>query len=265
MKKALVITVLLLAGLVGCSRVPEAETQIEESVQVDSVVDLLVETQPIPIEPELSKDEKHDNKVEIPVRNEVVAPEPEVIPEEEPLLPQGGKTVEQSPVVNNPVQVDPPVEDAESPVIEAPTSTPELTSAPQPEQPTEEQESYDTEEVEAEEPIEEIQETIDSNAIAAYARSYAASLGFVIDTSLGQGNSGYYPPDYRPLNTMQDGYNAAVGLVAATKNQLNSRFSAEHSGVLVDEAYGLVRANCQVIFSHTDAVGDWYYIYVFYG
>lgn len=229
------------------------------------MVVLPVETQPTPIEPEIGKDEKHDNKVEIPVRNEVVTPEPEVIPKEAPLLPQGGGDVEQTPEFNKPVQVEPPVEDAEPPVVETPVSTPELTDTPQTEEPAEEQESNSVEEVKAEEPIEEIQETIDSNAIAVCARSYAASLGFVIDTSLGQGNSGYYPPDYRPLNTMQDGYNAAVGLVAATKNQLNSRFSAEHSGVLVDEAYGLVRANCQVIFSHTDAVGDWYYIYVFYG
>ncbi len=265
MKKALVITVLLLAGLVGCGRVPEAEPQIGEIVQVDSVVDLPVETQPTPTGPEISKDEKYGNKVEIPVRNEVVTPEPEVIPKEAPLLPQGGGAVEQAPVVNVPAQGEPTVEDPEPPVVEATTSTPELTDTPHTEEPAEEQESNRVEEVEAEEPIEEIQEAIDSNAIAAYARAYAASLGFVIDTSLGQGNSGYYPPDYRPINTMQDGYNAAVGLVAATKNQLNSRFSAEHSGVLVDEAYGLVRANCQVVFSHTDAVGDWYYIYVFYG
>ena len=64
---------------------------------------------------------------------------------------------------------------------------------------------------------------------------------------------------------MQDSLDAAIGLVAATKNQLNSRFSTEHSDVLVEGANGLARVNCQVVFSHSDELGDWYYIYVFYG
>ncbi len=106
---------------------------------------------------------------------------------------------------------------------------------------------------------------IDTGAIESYAGSYAASLGFVIDHSLGKGNSGYYPPDYRPLLTTSDGYGPAAGLVSATKNQLNSRFSSEKSDVLVEGAYGLARMNCLVEYSHTDELGDWYYIYVFYG
>ena len=59
--------------------------------------------------------------------------------------------------------------------------------------------------------------------------------------------------------------NAAVGLVSATKNQLNSRFSEERCETLVEGAYGLARVNCQVVYSHTDELGDWYYTYVFYG
>ena len=106
---------------------------------------------------------------------------------------------------------------------------------------------------------------IDPTAIEAYARSYAQSLGFVIDTSMGKGNSGYYSPEYRPLSSTQEGCSAAVGITNATKNQLNSRFSTEHCDVLVPDAYGYVRYNCLVEYSHTDELGDWYYIYVFYG
>jgi hypothetical protein len=64
---------------------------------------------------------------------------------------------------------------------------------------------------------------------------------------------------------MEESINAAVGLVSATKNQLNSRFSEERCETLVDGAYGLARVNCQVVYSHTDELGDWYYTYVFYG
>ncbi len=263
MKKALFITVLLLACLVGCSRVPEAE--VEENIQIDSLVEIPTSTPQTPIECEAIDDELLNDQKESSVQSETVESAPKALPEEEALPSQAEEIMEQLPEVDTIPQGDSPICNVESPIVESPAPTPELTSTPQSEQPAEEQETIDTDELEAEVPVEEAKEVIDPNAIAAYARSYAASLGFVIDTSLGQGNSGYYPPEYRPINTMQDGYNAAVGLVAATKNQLNSRFSAEHSGVLVDEAYGLVRANCQVIFSHSDLAGDWYYIYVYYG
>ena len=115
------------------------------------------------------------------------------------------------------------------------------------------------------EPTELQQEPINIAAIESGAEAYAASLGFVVDNSIGKGTAGYYPPDYRPYASMQDSLDAAIGLVSATKNQLNSRFSAEHSDVLVEGAYGLARVNCQVVFSHSDELGDWYYIYVFYG
>lgn len=148
------------------------------------------------------------------------------------------------------------------PATVPPTTTPPETVPPEPV-------PQETETVQTEPPATEVTEPdtvqIDTDAIEAYARSYASSLGFVIDTSLGTGNSGYYSPDYRPLCSTQDGYGVAAGMVAATKNQLNSRFSSEYSDVLVEEAYGIARCNCIVEYSHTDELGDWYYTYVFYG
>ena len=108
-------------------------------------------------------------------------------------------------------------------------------------------------------------EIVDASQIAAEANSYAVSLGFVVDNSLNKGNSGYYSPDYRPIVTNETGTAAARDLVSATKNQLNSRFSESYSPTLLESIFGLVRVNCVVEYSHTDELGDWYYIYVFYG
>ena len=108
-------------------------------------------------------------------------------------------------------------------------------------------------------------EIVDASQIAAEANSYAVSLGFVVDNSLNKGNSGYYSPDYRPVVTNEIGTAAARDLVSATKNQLNSRFSESYSQTLLESIFGLVRVNCVVEYSHTDELGDWYYIYVFYG
>ena len=108
-------------------------------------------------------------------------------------------------------------------------------------------------------------EIVDASQIAAEANSYAVSLGFVVDNSLNKGNSGYYSPDYRPIATNEIGTAAARDLVSATKNQLNSRFSESYSPTLLESIFGLVRVNCAVEYSHTDDMGDWYYIYVFYG
>ena len=106
---------------------------------------------------------------------------------------------------------------------------------------------------------------VDASQIVAEANSYAVSLGFVADNSLNKGNSGYYSPDYRPIVTNEIGIAAAKDLVSATKNQLNSRFSESYSPTLLESIFGLVRVNCAVEYSHTDDMGDWYYIYVFYG
>ena len=108
-------------------------------------------------------------------------------------------------------------------------------------------------------------EIVDASQIAAEANSYAVSLGFVVDNSLNKGNSGYYSPDYRPISTKEIGTAAARDLVSATKNQLNSRFAESYSPTLLESIFGLVRVNCAVEYSHTDDMGDWYYIYVFYG
>ena len=108
-------------------------------------------------------------------------------------------------------------------------------------------------------------EIVDASQIAAEANSYAVSLGFVVDNSLNKSNSGYYCPDYRPISTNEIGIAAAKDLVSATKNQLNSRFSEDYSPTLIESIFGLVRVNCAVEYSHTDDMGDWYYIYVFYG
>ena len=151
------------------------------------------------------------------------------------------------------------------PTIPKPTESATSETVP-PELPTEETVPPTTE-PEQTQPAETKPEriVIDTAAIEASARSYAQTLGFVIDTSLGKGNSGYYSPEYRPLSSTQEGYSAAVGITNATKNQLNSRFSTEYSDVLVPDAYGYVRYNCSVVYSHTDELGDWYYIYAFYG
>ena len=106
---------------------------------------------------------------------------------------------------------------------------------------------------------------VDASVIASQANSYAVSLGFVVDYSLNKGNSGYYSPDYRPIAKNEVGIAAAKDLVSATKNQLNSRFAEGFSPTLVESIFGLVRVNCVVEYSHTDELGNWYYIYVFYG
>jgi len=111
----------------------------------------------------------------------------------------------------------------------------------------------------------QLKEIVDASQIAAEANSYAVSLGFVVDNSLNKSNSGYYCPDYRPISTNEIGIAAAKDLVSATKNQLNSRFSESYSPTLIESIFGLVRVNCAVEYSHTDDMGDWYYIYVFYG
>lgn len=115
------------------------------------------------------------------------------------------------------------------------------------------------------EEMDQPKEIVDASQIAEQANSYAVSLGFVVDNSLNKSNSGYYCPDYRPISSNEVGISAAKDLVSATKNQLNSRFSEDYSPTLIESIFGLVRVNCTVEYSHTDDMGDWYYIYVFYG
>lgn len=98
-------------------------------------------------------------------------------------------------------------------------------------------------------------EIIDTAAIAAYGCAYAQSLGFTIDYSFGKSNSGYLPGLDFPIATMAEGYKYMAGCVSATMNQLMA-------------ANGTIEGchlNCLVEYSRTDAWGDWYIIWVFYG
>ena len=148
---------------------------------------------------------------------------------------------------------------------ETPTTPTEPTEVTKPTQ-TPPPETTPTQPAEPEmEETDQPKEIVDASQIAAEANSYAVSLGFVVDNSLNKGNSGYYSPDYRPISTNEIGIAAARDLVSATKNQLNSRFSESYSPTLLESIFGLVRVNCAVEYSHTDELGDWYYIYVFYG
>ena len=148
---------------------------------------------------------------------------------------------------------------------ETPTTPTEPTEVTKPTQ-TPPPETTPTQPAEPEmEETDQPKEIVDASQIAAEANSYAVSLGFVVDNSLNKGNSGYYSPDYRPIVTNEIGIAAARDLVSATKNQLNSRFSESYSPTLIESIFGLVRVNCAVEYSHTDELGDWYYIYVFYG
>ena len=148
---------------------------------------------------------------------------------------------------------------------ETPTTPTEPTEVTKPTQ-TQPPETTPTQPAEPEmEETAQPKEIVDASQIAAEANSYAVSLGFVVDNSLNKSNSGYYCPDYRPISTNEIGTAAARDLVSATKNQLNSRFSESYSPTLIESIFGLVRVNCAVEYSHTDDMGDWYYIYVFYG
>ena len=148
---------------------------------------------------------------------------------------------------------------------ETPTTPTEPTEVTKPTQ-TPPPETTPTQPAEPEmEETDQPKEIVDASQIAAEANSYAVSLGFVVDNSLNKSNSGYYCPDYRPISTNEIGTAAAKDLVSATKNQLNGRFSESYSPTLLESIFGLVRVNCVVEYSHTDELGDWYYIYVLYG
>ena len=202
--------------------------------------------------PELKEPAKEET---IPAREETDASE--TVPSQPGAPDQGETTPAVSPTA--PKEETPP-EETKAEEADPPEYKPEPTEPPQTEPPQ-------TEPPQTEPPQTEAPPIVnpDTAAIEAYGRAYASSLGFVIDTSLGKGNSGYYSPDYRPISSNEEGYAVAAGMVAATKNQLNSRFSAEYCEVLVEEAYGIARCNVLVVYSHTDQLGDWYYTYVFYG
>ena len=252
MKKALAI-VLLLATLLlsacGSKEIPQIssggkeiktlETQtVEPTTMPENVTEAATESFSQPVTEE-SQPTQSGEKEEIPTTTPTEESKPSSEKETQPTTP----TV--------PPATDPPPTEESKPT----ESTAEPSVETKPTEPPQEGPEETT----------PAKESIDTATIENIAESYAASLGFVVDNSLGKGNSGYYPPDYRPFNSMDESINAAVGLVSATKNQLNSRFSEERCETLVEGAYGLARINCQVVYSHTDELGDWYYTYVFYG
>ena len=162
----------------------------------------------------------------------------------DPTDPTQPQATEKPTIPTNPPEDTKPTTPPETKPTEPPATEPEETTPPATDPP---------------------KEDVDPAVIAAQANSYAVSLGFVVDGSLNKGNAGYYSPDYRPIATNEVGIAAAKDLVSATKNQLNSRFSEGYSPTLVESIFGLVRVNCVVEYSHTDELGNWYYIYVFYG
>ena len=248
MKRKTAVSALVILSLL-CACTPRDTPQTDPSLPPSQT-----ETQhPEPTTaPELKEPAKEET---IPAREETDASE--TVPSQPGAPDQGDTTPTVSPTV--PKEETPP-EETKAVEADPPEYKPEPTEPPQTEPPQ-------TEPPQTEPPQTEAPPIVnpDTAAIEAYGRSYASSLGFVIDTSLGKGNSGYYSPDYRPISSNEEGYAVAAGMVAATKNQLNSRFSTEYCEVLVEEAYGIARCNVVVVYSHTDELGDWYYTYVFYG
>lgn len=248
MKLKIAVTTLAVLTLL-CACTPRDTPQTDPSLPPSQT-----ETQhPEPTSaPELKEPAKEET---IPAREETDASE--TVPSQPGAPDQGETTPAVSPTA--PKEETPP-EETKAEEADPPEYKPEPTEPPQTEPPQ-------TEPPQTEPPQTEAPPIVnpDTAAIEAYGRAYASSLGFVIDTSLGKGNSGYYSPDYRPISSNEEGYAVAAGMVAATKNQLNSRFSTEYCEVLVEEAYGIARCNVVVVYSHTDELGDWYYTYVFYG
>lgn len=260
MKKAFVIISILSVILTGCSTTPSAISEIDESVRLLPTPTVSIETNtPVdnePISPVEAPSQESD-PIKPPQRNNALDNSAEIpVPEgvSTGLLPETELKRQESQPPES--QMSESSEDetlSEYNQNMSPSPIPELDTASH----ATENNSLGTTESAA--------TIIDTASIESYAMAYAASLGFVVDTSLGVGNSGYYPSDCRALVSTQEGRTIAAGMVAATKNQLNSRFSAEPCDTLVEEAYGLARVNCQVVYSHTDNMGSWYSIYVFYG
>lgn len=260
MKKLIAVFLILSLVLVGCTT-PDSDTT------ASSVPDL---NQSVPSESTSSQTDPTDvqeGNRPGPVTSDPTSTSPSVPDSTEngtegttPAGPTEG-TAPTEPKPTSPQATEKPTTPTTPPEETKPTTPPETKPT---EPPATEPEATDP-------PATEPEETnppaakVDASAIASQANSYAVSLGFVVDYSLNKGNSGYYSPDYRPITTNEVGIAAAKDLVSATKNQLNSRFSEGFSPTLVESIFGLVRVNCVVEYSHTDELGNWYYIYVFYG
>ena len=237
MRKFIIITLILSLVLVGCTT-PDLDRNTVNAPDLhlgETFEDQSSQTDPT---------ESLEGTASGPVASEPTLPTPTV----------------PDPSENSTDETQSPQQATETPTT--PTAPPKVTKPTQPPPP----ETTPTQPAEPEmEETDQPKEIVDASQIAAEANSYAVSLGFVVDNSLNKSNSGYYCPDYRPISTNEIGTAAAKDLVSATKNQLNSRFSESYSPTLIESIFGLVRVNCAVEYSHTDDMGDWYYIYVFYG
>ncbi len=187
----------------------------------------------------------------------ITKPEPSEPPASEPFYTQPAATDPSAtePSVTQSSETQPPtVKPTEPTVTEPPATKPVVTEPPETEPPVTQSPATGP-----------VKDEIDTQAIERAAERYAESIGYIYDGCMHKGNSGYYPPDYRPLYTNQAGIENAIGLLIATTHQLNSRETLDYGDVLVDEIYGLVRMNCIVEYSHTDELGDWYFTYILYG
>lgn len=142
--------------------------------------------------PELKEPAKEET---IPAREETDASE--TVPSQPGAPDQGETTPAVSPTA---LKEETPPEETKAEEADPPEYKPEPTEPPQTEPPQTEPpqtEPPQTEPPQTEPPQTEAPPIVnpDTAAIEAYGRSYASSLGFVIDTSMGKGNSGYYSPD----------------------------------------------------------------------
>ncbi len=195
--------------------------------------------------------------------------EPTQEPTETPTDPPATQKPTDPPVTDPPATQKPTEKPTEPPATQKPTEAP--TDPPATQKPTEPPvtdppAAEPPTDPPTEPPTEAEKPKIDVAAIAAYGNSYAQTLGFIVDTSMGKNNAGYYPPDYQPLFSPEDGYATIVACVAATAHELNAFHSnGEYAGeVLCEQAQGY-RINCIIEYSHTDEIGDWYITYILYG
>ncbi len=242
MKKAWIIFLLIACILTGCNRTPVAElkpsdaseavTEAPETAKQD--ITQPQETQELPTEAEITEGTEGQ---------ETTAPE--VTEPTEPTAPtEPSKPTEPEPTATKPVVTEPPITEPTKPTVtEPPETEPPTTQAP----------------TEAPKP------QIDMEAIEKSVERYAETIGYVYDPSLQPGNCGYYPPEYWPLTSNEEGVQVGIGLLIATTHQLNSRYETEYGDELIEKFFGYVRVNCEVVFDESNELGDWYIIYIYYG
>lgn len=105
---------------------------------------------------------------------------------------------------------------------------------------------------------------INVNELIAAGNSYAASLGFTIDTSLNEGNAGYFPGLDYPLQTMADGYSMMATAVATTRNQLMHWDYTAGYTESPDVFLGGYRCSCNVTYAGESDMGPIYIFWVYY-